>query len=67
MHHYVPCDACDGMGCGKCDFDGVIFVPDTLPSQVRALHLLTRVFVFCLCMAAVFVMAWEFFGLWAKR
>lgn len=76
MAMLVECDRCHGrypavLNCEKCDAWGQLYVPhlDPVrpPSQLRALHLLTRVFVFCLCMAAVFILAYEFFGLWVRK
>lgn len=69
--HYVPCDACDGKArslyCEKCDGWGSIAVPDVRPNPAKALRLLTRVFVFLLWLAGLFVVAYEIFGCMAKR
>ena len=69
MTHYVPCDACGGdkVGCWKCSYSRFIAVPDVRPNPAKSLRLLTRVFVFLIWFAAIFLVSWEVFGWLANR
>ena len=69
MTHWVPCDVCFGEkgGCYRCNYTRLIGVPDVKPNPAKNLRLLTRVFVFLIWLAAVFIVSYELFGMIARH